>query len=131
VAIGAGRVHVERRAVLAGALAGFVVAAASILLWQLCDAVFDLGDSSLVFAFYVVVLVGWIAAGYVAGRRSPDAPYSHGVLASVVSFAPIAVVGLVIAAARGDDIPAVEMTFNLLVAGSAGILGGLLAGARP
>jgi putative membrane protein (TIGR04086 family) len=124
-------VRVDRRAVLAGALVGFVVAAASILLWQLCDAVFDLGDSSLVFVFYAVVLAGWIAAGYVAGRRSPDAPYSHAVLASVVSFVPIAAVGLVVAAARGDDIPAIEMVFNLLVAGSAGILGGLVAGARP
>jgi putative membrane protein (TIGR04086 family) len=124
-------VRVDRRAVLAGALVGFVVAAASILLWQLCDAVFDLGDSSLVFAFYVVVLVGWVASGFVAGRRSPDAPYSHAVLASVVSFVPIAAVGLVVAAARGDDIPAIEMVFNLLVAGSAGILGGLVAGARP
>jgi putative membrane protein (TIGR04086 family) len=124
-------VRVDRRAVLAGALVGFVVAAASILLWQLCDAVFVLGDSSLVFVFYAVVLAGWIAAGYVAGRRSPDAPYSHAVLASVVSFVPIAAVGLVVAAARGDDIPAIEMVFNLLVAGSAGILGGLVAGARP
>jgi hypothetical protein len=53
------------------------------------------------------------------------------VLASVVSFVPIAIVGLVVAAARGDDIPAIEMVFNLLVAGSAGILGGLVAGARP
>lgn len=124
-------VQVDRRAAGAGALVGFVVAAVSILLWQLCDAVFDLGDSSLVFLFYVVVLLGWIAAGYVAGRRSPDAPYSHGVLASVLSFVPIAVVGLVVAAARGDDIPAIEMVFNLLVAGSAGILGGLVAGSRP
>ena len=131
MAVGTGRLQVDRRAVTAGALVGFVVAAASILLWQLCDAVFDLGDSSLVFLFYAVVLVGWIAAGYLAGRRSPDAPYSHGVLASVLSFAPIAVVGLVVAAARGDDIPAVEMVFNLLVAGSAGILGALVAGARP
>jgi putative membrane protein (TIGR04086 family) len=124
-------VRIERRAVFAGALVGFVVAAAAILLWQLCDAVFDLGDSSIVFLFYVVVLVGWVASGYVAGRRSPDAPYSHGVLASVLSFVPIAVVGIVVAAARGDDIPAIEMVFNLLVAGSAGILGGLVAGARP
>jgi putative membrane protein (TIGR04086 family) len=124
-------VRLDRRSVLVGALVGFVVAAASILLWQLCDAVFDLGDSSLVFVFYVVVLAGWIASGYVAGRRSPDAPYSHGVLAAVLSFVPIAVVGLVVAAARSDDIPAIEMVFNLLVAGSAGILGGLVAGARP
>lgn len=130
MAVGAGRVHVDRRAALAGALVGFVVAAVSILLWQLCDALFDLGDSSLVFVFYLVVLVGWVAAGYVAGRRAPDAPYSHGVLASVLSFVPIAVVGLVVAAARGDDIPAIEMVFNLLVAGSAGILGGLIAGSR-
>ncbi len=120
--------RVERRAVLTGAAVGFAVAAAMILLWQLCDAVFDLGDSSLVFVFYVVVLAGWVAAGVVAGRRAPAAPYTHGVLAAVASFLPLAVIGVVLALAKGDELPAVEMGFNLLVAGSAGILGGVVAG---
>lgn len=121
------RVAVDAGALLRGAAVGFVAAAVAILSWQLCDAVFDLGDSSLVFAFYLVVLAGWVAAGVVAGRRAVHAPYTHGVLAAVVSFVPIALVGLVLAAARGDEVPVVEMAFNLLVAGSAGVLGGLLA----
>lgn len=121
-------VALDRRALLTGAAVGFAAAGASILVWQLCDAAFDLGDSSIVFLFYAVVLAGWIAAGYVAGRRAPDAPYTHGVLAAVASFVPIAVVGLVVALAKGEDIPGVEMVFNLLVAASAGVLGGLVAG---
>lgn len=122
-------VTVHAPALVRGAAVGFVIAAASILLWQLCDAVFDLGeDSSVVFAFYLVVLAGWVTAGFVAGRRAPDAPYTHGVLAAVASFLPIAVAGVVLALARSEDVPAVEMVFNLLVAGSAGVVGGLVAG---
>lgn len=119
----------EAPALVRGAGVGFVAAAVAILLWQLCDAAFDLGDdSSVVFLFYVVVLMGWVAAGFVAGRRAPDAPYTHGVLAAVASFVPIALVGIVLALARSEDVPAVEMVFNLLVAGSAGVVGGLVAG---
>ncbi len=120
----------ERSAVLRGAAAGFAVAALVILLWNLVDAVADLGDSSLIFVFYLVVLAGWVVGGRVAARGAPGAPYTHGALAGLVSALAIAVVVVIAAVARGQDVPAAAMVFHVIVATSAGIVGSLLAG-RP
>ena len=119
---------IDRRAVGAGAVVGLVVAGVMIVLWQLVDAMADVEDSSLVFLFYVVVVAGWVAAGVVAGRRSPDAPYSNGAVAALVAVVPLAVIGIVVALVRSEDVPVVEMVFNAMVATCAGIGGGLLAG---
>ena len=119
---------IDRRAVGAGAVVGVVVAGVMILLWQVVDALADVEDSPVVFLFYLVVVAGWVAAGVVAGRRSPDAPYSNGAVAALVAVVPVAVIGIVIALVRSDDVPVVEMVFNAMVATCAGIGGGLLAG---
>ena len=121
---------IDRRAVGAGAAVGLAVAAVMILLWQVIDALADVEDSALVFPFYVVVVAGWFAAGVVAGRRAPDAPYSNGAVAALAAVVPVAVVGIVIAVVRSDEVPAMEMVFNAMVATCAGIGGGLLAGRR-
>lgn len=121
---------IRRDAVLRGAAVGFAVAAGVILLWNLIDALADLGDSSLVFVFYLVVIGGWVLGGRVAGRRAPDAPYTHGALAGLVSALAIAVVVVAAALARGHDVPAAAMVFHVIVATSAGIVGSLFAG-RP
>jgi putative membrane protein (TIGR04086 family) len=122
---------VDRGAVVAGALAGLALAVPAIVTFQVIEATADLDeDSNLVFPFFLVVVAGWVVAGAVAGRRRPDTPLTHGALAAAAGYGVVLVVGLVLALARGDELPVVEFVFNTLVAASAGVLGGIVSTRR-
>ena len=79
-----------------GALAGLaIVVVAAIARAVLNHQMDDFKKSIWVYLLFVLVLVGYFVAGYVAGRARPDTPLANGALAglgAVVLWIPIRVV---------------------------------------
>lgn len=114
---------VDWRAVGAGAAVALGVAVPVIVAGQALPR-----GSSLVVVLYLVLLAGLVAGGRRAGRRRPDAPLTHGALAALVTTGSLLVAVVVVRQAGGEPAPnLVAVVFNLLMSGSAGILGGLLS----
>lgn len=120
---------VDRRAVTAGAIVAVAVAAVTVLAAQ---AVSSLTGTNANLPLYFVLLGGLVAGGRVAGRRQPRSPLTHGALAAVSGFVVVVATTVVIRLALGRALAApVSLVFHLLMAASAGILGGYLAARRP
>jgi putative membrane protein (TIGR04086 family) len=122
---------VDRRAVVAGATVGLVVAGATILAYQLFEVAVDVPDeSSWPVLFSLVIVGGWVAAGWVAGRRDRATPFTAGGLAALASLVAVGIVGLVVRLASGDGQPFAELAFFAIVATVAGIVGAALSAVR-
>ena len=123
--------RLDWRAIGAGAAIALMVAVPAALIGELL-----LGDdppdeqSPLVFVFVALILLGCLAGGYTAGARRPDMPLTHGAMAALSAYVAVQAVGVVLVAARGDDIRVVAIIFNALLSASVGVLGGLLANRR-
>lgn len=119
---------IDWRAVGAGAALALAVVVPTMVLVELVDATIGLDPgSNWVFLFYLLALVGLAAGGRAAAQRRPDAPLAHGLLAALVAYGVVAVIGtaLRLAVDKGPD--PVALVFNTLMAASAGILGTLVA----
>jgi hypothetical protein len=94
---------IDWRVVLRGSLIGLAVIVPVTVLRAVLDReIADFDDSGWIYPLFVLILVGYAAAGWVAGRSRPDAPLAHGALAGLgvlVLWIPIRVV---IWAARED-----------------------------
>ena len=120
---------IDQAAVLAGAKLAVVVAAASIVVAQTITSLTD-GDANLL--LYLVLLGGLAAGGWVAGRRQPEAPLTHGALAALSAYVLLIVVITLIRVALDKEVAdPVSLVFNGLMSASAGIFGGYLAVMRP
>jgi putative membrane protein (TIGR04086 family) len=119
---------IDVRAVAAGAIAALVLAVPAGVISAI---VVDDDSSNAVFAFYVVIIVGMLLGGFVAGSKRPDAPLTHGALAAAVAYVIAQVITLVVKLANGSDLrsPAVYV-FNLLLMASIGVVGGFIAERR-
>lgn len=115
--------RIDWRAVGAGAVVALAVAVPVIAAGQALPR-----GSSLVVVLYLVLLAGLVAGGRRAGRRRPDAPLTHGALAALVTTGALLATIVVVRRVAGESAPnLVAVVFNLLMAASAGILGGLLS----
>jgi putative membrane protein (TIGR04086 family) len=126
------RIRLDRQAVLAGTAVDLAVALPVNLFVAVLRA-FDVinDDSNLYPVLFVIVLAGMAAGGYVAGRRQPAAPLSHGALAGLLAYLPI---GIVLFFTRGIDNPADYARvaiFNAFMCMSAGAAGGYFVNRRP
>ncbi|MFN2506452.1 MAG: hypothetical protein ABR540_19945 [Acidimicrobiales bacterium] len=116
-------------AVLAGAAIAVAVAVLTILVVEVVDAIVGIdGGSNWVFAFYAVVLAGVVVGARRAAQRRADAPIVHGVVTALTAYAVVAVAASAVRLAADKTPDPVPLAFNALMAASAGILGGLLAG---
>lgn len=86
--------------------------------------------SDYVFFFGLLAVIGFLAGGYVAGFRQPEAPMAHGAVAALAGYAVAQAVAAVLQAARDESIDAVYVVFNALVAANIGLLGGLYGAKR-
>ena len=121
--------NVDRRAVLAGARLGVLVAGAAIVVAQ---AIKSLTDTDANLLLYLVLLGGLAAGGRLAGRRQPLSPLTHGALAALTAYLALIAAITVLRLALGREVAdPVSLLFNALMAASAGILGGYLAIVRP
>ena len=86
--------------------------------------------SDYVFFFALLAVLGFLAGGYVAGWRRPDTPMTHGAVAAFGGFAVAQAVAAVLQVIRDEDLSAVAIAFNALLAANIGLVGGWYAGRR-
>ncbi len=78
---------VDWRVVLRGALVGLaVIAPVSVLGAVLDHEMTDFDSSGWRYPLFVLILVGYATAGWVAGRARPDSPLTHAALAGMGAF---------------------------------------------
>ena len=124
---------VDWRAIGAGAAAAAGVVVPAALIGNLvADAPEGEDPSNIVFVFFALVLVGFVFGGFVAARRTPDAPYTNAALAAVCAFLPLQLLALLVQQIGGDaewgELETwVQLAFNASAAYGSGLLGGLVA----
>lgn len=122
------RRRIDWPAVAIGALLAVAVLAVTIA----AVAVLDLaGGSNWLFALYAVALAGLAAGGRLAAVRRPDAPLAHGLLAALLAYGVVAAVAVAARLVLDRGLDVVALTFNALMAASAGILGTVVAERWP
>jgi putative membrane protein (TIGR04086 family) len=131
---------VDSRAVGRGALAGLLVIVPLTALRAVLDHQVDRFDSSgWVPLFAIALFLAYVIAGVVAGRRTPEAPLSNGLLAGVGAFLLWLPLRVLIWAGRGEAqglfsgpdpvFTAAQLFGQILFAAVFGVIGGLI-GAR-
>jgi hypothetical protein len=94
---------IDWRLVLRGALYGLAVIVPVTVLRAILDSeVHDFDDSGWIYPLFVLILVAYGIAGWVVGKRRPDAPLSHGALAGIGAFVLWVPIRVVIWAVRED-----------------------------
>ena len=125
---------------LLGALVGLLVLVAASVVGALLDRnIANYDDSGWKALLFVVVLIGYLSAGFVAGRRAPGGALSNGALAGTFSFVLWVPIRIVIWAVRDEhkglftgSAPVFkpgQLFGHLVIASALGMLGGVL-GAR-
>ena len=116
----------DPRAIGAGAVLAIAIALPTALVGE-AAADGDDDPSGLVLLCFVVVLLAFVAGGYLAARRAPDAPFSNGAVAALVAFALIQLGGVVANLLQDDPIQTASIAFSALLAIASGLVGALLA----
>jgi hypothetical protein len=129
---------IDWRVVLRGACYGLAVIVPVTVLRVILDReVHDFDDSGWIYPLFVLILVAYGLAGWVAGRSRPDAPLTHGALAGLGAFVLWIPIRLVIWAVRedgralfsGDDaaLSPGQVFGQLVIAAAIGMLGAVVA----
>ena len=72
---------------------------------------------------FLVVLIGFVLGGALAGREAPSQAAKHGAFAALVAYVPVEVVGLLGRSDRGDPISLPQIIILGLLAACAGTIG--------
>ena len=131
---------VDWRAVLSGAVIGLGVLVVASIVGALLDRnIADYDESGWRAVLFVVVLVGYLSAGFVAGRQAPSAALTNGALAGTCSFVLWVPIRVVIWAVRDEHkglftgtspvFRPGQLFGHLLIASALGMIGGVI-GAR-
>jgi len=115
-------------AVAAGVVAALVFALPAGLVGAV---VVDDESNNGVFVFFLVIMLGMLAGGFVAGSKRPDMPMTHGALAGAVAYVIAQTMTVLVRVLDGTDLRSpVVYVFNALFAASLGVVGGRLADRR-
>lgn len=121
----------NRAAVVSGVTASLPI----VLVAVLANAWLAGGDDpnlALVALTFVVLLAGFMFAGFAAARASAEGtPLQHAAAGATATWAVVQAIAVVVRLARGDGISPVGIVFTGLLAASAGIVGGILATRVP
>jgi len=119
---------IDRDAVLKGMAVAIVVC---LPLSLVADVVHDdHPDSFLLPLLFVATLLGFVAAGWVAGRAAGAAPFSNGAVAALAGYAVLAIISVIVRVAGDEPVHAARIVGTALIAYAAGLLGGSLARER-
>ncbi len=129
---------IDWRVVLRGALYGLAVIVPVTVLRAVLDReVHDFDDSGWIYPLFVLILVAYGSAGWVAGRWRPDAPLTHGALAGLGAFILWIPIRIVIWSVRedgralfsGDDaaLSPGQVFTQVVIASAIGMLGAFVA----
>ena len=119
--------RLERRSVLTGALVTIVLAVPPAVIGLLLSDDDTMEGSSWVPVLFFWIMVAFFVGGLVAARAQPHAPLAHGAAAAVLGFALVQGVGVVRHLVSGDDLSWLSIAFAALLAGSIGMVGGIVA----
>lgn len=129
---------IDWRVVVRGACYGLAVIIPVTVLRAVLDSeVHEFDDSGWIYPLFVLILVAYGFAGWVAGRARPDAPLTHGALAGLGAFVLWIPIRVVIWAVRedgrglfgGDDaaLNPGQVFAQLVIAAGIGMLGAVIA----
>jgi hypothetical protein len=79
------------------------------------------------FLFFAVTLLGFVIAGFGAGRLRSDTPMAHGATAAAATWAVVQLFGTVRRLVVGEPVSWLGLVFALMLAVAAGIAGGAFA----
>jgi predicted permease len=119
----------DARAVGAGAVLAVVIALPAALVGE-AAADGDDDPSGLVLLCFIVVLLAFVAGGWLAARRAPDAPYSNGAVGALAGFAVIQLGGVVANIVQDESVRPASIAFSALLATASGLVGALVATRR-
>jgi hypothetical protein len=121
---------VEPRALLRGALVGLsMIVPISLVVEVLERNIDDLEGSAWMVLPFLLVLAAYVVCGRIAGGLAPNAPLTHGAIASLVSFLGWLVVRVSVPLVQGDDLGfgVKAVVTNAMFAAVFGLLGGALS----
>lgn len=132
--------RIDWRVVLRGAVLGLAIVVPVTILRVILDReITDFDDSGWIYPLFVLLLVGYFAAGWLAGRARPDMYLAHGSLAGIGVIVLWIPIRIVIWAVREDGRGLIsgsnaalrpgQVFGAFLIAAAFAMLGGLL-GAR-
>lgn len=113
----------DRRAIIGGALACLMLTGPAAIVLAVVDRSSDGDESNWVLAVLILVVGGFLLGGARAGRSAVRAPFVNGAAATLLVFAAVQGIAAVVSAFDGDDINAVAVVFNALLAASIGTVG--------
>lgn len=122
-------VRPDRAALVRGAAVTVAISLPMAVIGGLVDD--DEGEpSALVPVFFLGVLLGFAAGGFVAGRSARSYPYTTGALAAVAGFAVVQVAAAIVRIAAGDGLPLASVAFYAFVSYGCGLTGAVAASRR-
>lgn len=119
----------ERLVVARGAAAGLLLGApAALANVVLADQ--DPKPGALLNLTLLVLLVGFVLAGALAGREATHDAARHGAVAAVFAFVPVQLIGILGRLDRSEAVSAFGILFIGFLAATAGTLGALIGARR-
>ncbi len=79
----------------------------------------------LAWLFLLIVLIGFVVAGFGAGFLRSDTPMKHGAISAICAYALIQLFGAIWRLSQGNEINPATYPLLALMAGSFGLVGGL------
>lgn len=129
--LGPGGAKLMWPAVRAGALVALAFVVPTAVVAQIVDALAEVDEGSPVApAFFLVIVAGFLAGGYAAGRRAPDRPFIHATVGVVSAYILISLFALVLLLAGSRDIKPITFVINAFLASGLALLGAAVAVAR-
>ena len=122
--------RLDPRAVLVGAAVSLVIAVPPAVLAQVQSDRDALEGSNWVLILFAVVLVAFMAGGYVTAKRTEGEPLTNGAVAALLAYLLVQGYGIVRRLADGDEIRWLGIVFAALLAASCGTVGAIVATAR-
>jgi hypothetical protein len=130
--------RIDWRSCARGALVGLAIIVPTTIVRVVLDREVDsFDDSGWIYPLFLLILIGYFAAGWVAGRARPDSPLTHGTFAGLGVLVAWIPVRIVIWAVREDDrglftgrhaaLRPGQVFGHLVIAATLGMLGGLMA----
>ena len=118
--------HVHWRVIRLAVLVGLAVVIPAALIAQVLGDEHDERDGWVV-VFFVLTVLGFVLAGFVAGRLRSDTPMSHGATAAALTWAAVQVFGTTRRLLIGESVSWLALVFAGMMAVTAGVAGGAFA----
>ena len=123
-------IRLDPRAVLVGAAVSLVIAVPPAVLAQIQSDRDALEGSNWVLVLFAVVLIAFIAGGYVTAKRADGDPLTNGAVAALLAYVLVQGFGIIRRLSDGDEIRWLGIVFAALLSASCGTVGAIVATAR-